>query len=136
MSSNPSPSTSPEPAASGADAGIGCKPFAIALGALVGFAVLAVSVGLSLALSDAPGVVAERVGLALYVAGAPISGVFSALVGQLPLAPFSDVIVWLVAAGLVARASEKGRSLGRLLAMTIGVAIVFGVVVSQAIERI
>ncbi len=138
MSSNPSPSSRPDPdrIAQADDAGIGCKPFAIGLAVLVGFAATSVALGLWLALADNPSTAAERIGLALYVAGAPISGVFSAMVGQLPLAPFTDAIVWLVVAGLIARQSEKGRSLARLLTATIGIALLFGLVVSQAIERV
>jgi hypothetical protein len=80
---------------------------------------VAVTIGLLLALADDPSPAAERIGLALYVAGAPVSGVFAALVG----------------AGLIARRFE-GRLLRNPLLLTMGGALVFGALVSQAIERV
>jgi hypothetical protein len=130
VSSTPSPSPSPEDRT-----GIGCKPFAVSLAVLIVFAAVAVTIGLVLALADDPSPAAERIGLALYVAGAPVSGVFAALVGELPLAPLTDAIVWLVAAGLIARRFE-GRLLRNPLLLTMGGALVFGALVSQAIERV
>ncbi len=96
---------------------------------------VSVSTGLWLALADDPSPWAERVGLALYVAGAPVSGVFAALVGELPLAPFTDVIVWLVAGGLIARRAET-RPLARPLVAVVAAALVFGAALSQLIERV
>lgn len=87
-----------------------------------------------MALGDEPSFAAERIGLALYVAGAPVSGVFSALTGELPLAPMTDVIVWLVAGGLITRRADR-HPLRRRLLITIAGALVFGALVSQAIER-
>lgn len=91
--------------------------------------------GLWLALDDTPSFWEERIGLALYVAGAPISGIFAALVGNLPLAPFTDIIVWLVAAGLIARRVDRSPPVRPLL-LTIGASLVFGGLVSQLIERV
>ncbi len=98
------------------------------------FSVASVAIGLSLALQESPGIVAERLGLALYAAGAPISGVFAALVGELPLAPFTDMIVWIVAAGLIARREDGSQR--RPIALTVVGALGFGVLVSLAIERV
>lgn len=114
--------------------GIGCRPFTVALGSFIVFSVACVALGLSLALQADPAPWAERLGLALYVAGAPISGVFAALVGELPLAPFTDMIVWIAAAGLIARRSDEANR--RVIALTMGAALVFGAVVSLALERV
>ena len=129
MSSNPSPSPPVD-----TDEGFGCRPFLVAVASLIVFAVASVWLGLWMALGDDPSFAGERIGLALYVAGAPVSGGFSALTGELPLAPLTDVIVWLVAGGLIARRANR-HSLRHQLLITIAGALVFGALVSQAIER-
>lgn len=129
MSSTPSPSTKPE------NEGIGCRALAVSAGALIAFGIVATGLGLALALGDG-GRLVQQVGFALYAAGAPISGVFAAIAGELPLAPFTDVIVWLVAAVGAARWHERsGRPLGQVLTRVVAAAGTLGVVVSFLIER-
>lgn len=99
------------------------------------FAVAATAAGLLLALGDASRVV-QQVGFALYGAGAPISGIFAAIAGELPLAPFTDLIVWLVAAvGATAVSDRRRVPIGRVLASIIGGALILGLVISFLIER-
>ncbi|MDX1449144.1 MAG: hypothetical protein R3246_08795 [Acidimicrobiia bacterium] len=107
----------------------------MAAGALVAFGIVATAVGLVLALGDG-GRVVQQVGFAFYAAGAPVSGLFAALAGDLPLAPFTDIVVWLaLAVGTVRISERRGVPIGRVLAGVIAFAACFGVVVSFLIER-
>jgi hypothetical protein len=115
--------------------GLGCRTLAVSAGVLVAFGVLATASGLALALGDTPAI-AQQVGFALYGAGAPISGLFAAIAGELPLAPFTDLIAWLVLAVLATRISERGSvPLSRVLGVILACACVLGIVVSFLIER-
>lgn len=130
MSSDRSPSPKPE------EQGLGCSALAVAAGVLVAFAVVATTIGLLLALGDG-GRITQQIGFALYGAGAPVSGIFSAMAGELPLAPFTDAVVWLVLAVAVVRISEQRRQpLAPMLALVIAGASVLGLVVSFLIERV
>ena len=103
---------------------------------LIGFAVIATSLGLWLALGDGSRTT-QQVGFALYGAGAPISGVFAAAAGDLPLAPFTDVILWLVAAAAATSIAERRRiPLRTVLSAILGIAAVVGVMISFLIERV
>ena len=129
MSSTPSPSPKPE------DEGLGCRALAVSAGVLLAFAVVATATGLFLALGDG-GRLVQQIGFAFYGAGAPVSGIFAAIAGELPLAPFTDVVVWLILAVVVTRASERGRlPLSRVLGLVIAAAGALGLVVSFLIER-
>lgn len=129
MSSAPSPSTRPD------NDGIGCRALAVSAGVLVAFGVVATGIGLTLALGDG-GRFTQQLGFAFYGAGAPISGIFAAIAGELPLAPFTDVVVWLVLAVFAARASDRrGAPLARVLMVVIAGAGILGLVVSFLIER-
>jgi hypothetical protein len=114
--------------------GVGCRALLTAVGALLSFAVAAVVIGLTLVLGDAPSHTAETVGLALYAAGAPVSGVFAAIAGDLPLTLYLDVLVWVLAGAAVTKLAERGRRLPKLLLAVIGAALAFGFVISTLIE--
>jgi hypothetical protein len=59
------------------------------------------------------------------------------MAGELPLAPFTDAVVWLVLAVAVVRISEQRRQpLAPMLALVIAGASVLGLVVSFLIERV
>lgn len=129
MSSDPSPSPKPD------DGGLGCRALAVSAGVLIAFGVVATSIGLLLALGDG-GRLTQQLGFALYGAGAPISGIFAAIAGDLPLAPFTDIIIWLVLAVVATRSSERfGIPVGRVLGVVVGAALTLGLVVSFLIER-
>lgn len=116
--------------------GIGCRLLALAFAILATGAAAAIILGLTLALDDRCTGVCERAGFALYGAGAPVSALFAVAAGELPVAPFTDVIVWLLAAAGAARLVERrGRRLGRVLGAIAGAAAVYGVAVSFLIER-
>ncbi len=88
-----------------------------------------------MALGDG-GRLTQQLGFALYGAGAPVSGVFAAIAGDLPLAPFTDIVIWLILAVAATRVSERRHlPLGRVLGLIIAGAGVLGVVVSFLIER-
>lgn len=114
--------------------GVGCRTLLTAVGALLLFAVAAVATGLTLVLGEAPSPTAETVGLALYAAGAPVSGVFAAIAGDLPLTLYLDALVWVLAGAGVTKLAERGRGLPRPLLAVIGAALVFGFAVSTLIE--
>jgi hypothetical protein len=116
------------------EGGIGCRTLLTTVGAFLAFAVAAVAIGLTLILGDNPSPTAEAVGLALYAAGAPVSGVFAALAGDLPLTLYLDVLVWVLAAAGVSRLVERGRPVGRSVLSVIGAALVLGFIVSNLIE--
>jgi hypothetical protein len=128
VSSDRSPSPSP-------DDGLGCRTLAVSAGVLIAFGVVATAAGLVLALGDTTPLV-QQIGFGLYGAGAPISGLFAAIAGELPLAPFTDLIVWLVLAVVATRVSE-GRSidLSRVLGVILALASALGFIVSFLIER-
>lgn len=129
MSSHPSPSPKPD------DEGLGCRALAVSAGVLIAFGVIATSIGLLLALGDG-GRLTQQLGFALYGAGAPVSGIFAAIAGELPLAPFTDIIIWLVLAVVATRAGERLRvPIGRVLGVVISAALTLGLVVSFLIER-
>lgn len=106
----------------------------MAAGTLLGFAILAVAAGLAIVLGDDPSPAAARVGLTLYAAGAPVSGLFAAVAGELPLTLYLDILVWVLAGAGVTRLAERGHRLGGLLAAVVAAALGFGLVVSSLIE--
>jgi len=114
--------------------GVGCKPLLTVTGILLAFAVAAVTIGLSILLSDDVSGGLERIGFIAYASGAPVSGLFAALAGGLPLTLYLDVIVWMLVAFAVVRLVERGRSPRRLIGTVIGVAVVFGIVISSLVE--
>lgn len=119
------------------EAGLGCRTLVTTLGVLLVFAVASVAMGLAIALGDDVGRLGERIGFTLYGAGAPISALFAAIAGELPLAPLTDVIVWIVAAAGTTRLTERrGIPMARSIALVIAMALVYGVVVSSFIERV
>lgn len=127
MSSDRSPSPSPE--------GLGCRTLAVSAGVLFVFGLAATALGLMLALGDGSAVT-QQVGFALYGAGAPISGLFAAVAGELPLAPFTDAFVWMGAAVVATRVSgRRAIPLDRVLAVIVALALTLGVIVSFLIER-
>lgn len=116
--------------------GFGCRLLSFAFVLLATGAAAAIILGLTLALDDGCTGLCEQAGFALYGAGAPISALFAVVTGELPLAPFTDVLVWLLASAWVTRRVERrGRSLGRLVAAIAGAALAYGVAVSFLIER-
>jgi hypothetical protein len=114
--------------------GVGCRSLVTAVGALLAFAVTAVSVGLFLILGEDPSPTAETVGLALYAAGAPVSGIFAAVAGDLPLTLWLDIVVWVLAGAGATRLAERGLGLARPILVVIGTALVLGLGVSSLIE--
>jgi hypothetical protein len=108
---------------------------AVSAGVLIAFGVVATASGLVLALGDGSRLT-QQIGFAFYGAGAPISAIFAAIAGDLPLAPFTDVVMWLVLAVLAVRISERRViPVGRVLGFVIAAAAVLGLVVSFLIER-
>ena len=110
--------------------GLGCKTLLTAVGMLLGFAVVAVALGLFLILGEDPSPAAETVGLTLY----PVSGIFAAIAGDLPLALPLDALVWIVAGAGVTKLSERTGGLTKPVAGVVAVALLVGLVVSTLVE--
>jgi hypothetical protein len=116
--------------------GLGCRALAVAAGVLIAFGVLATVTGLVLALGDG-GRLTQQLGFALYAAGAPVSGIFAAIAGDLPLAPFTDIVVWLILAVVATNVSERRDiPLAKVLGLVLAGAATLGLVVSFLIERV
>jgi hypothetical protein len=116
--------------------GIGCRVLVTAVAILLGFAIVSVALGLTLIGMQDPTPLQEFLGLTAYGAGAPISGLFAALAGDLPLTIYLDVLVWVLAAAGIARLSDRGRPITRLCLVTIGIALAYGVVIASSIELV
>ena len=115
--------------------GIGCRPAALSGFALIGWALVVGGVGLAMVLSDGCGGICSEGGLALFYSAAPVSALFGVLGGGLPVAWPLDVLVWLLlGVGLTSWTTKRPLDLRRLTAATIGVALVFGVVMSRFVE--
>lgn len=121
----------------GTGEGVGCRTIASILAALLGFALVAVSSGLTLVLRDGCSGACETLGFTLYAAGAPVSGLFAVLAGELPLAYLTDIALWIAVAAGTARLVERRRlEVLRTVAAVIGVAISYGLAASVFLERI
>ncbi len=117
--------------------GVGCRTIASILAVLLGFAVVAVSTGLTLVLRDGCAGACETIGFTLYAAGAPISGLFAVLAGELPLAYLTDIALWIAVAAGTARLVERRRlQVLRTVTAVIGIALVYGLAASGFLERI
>lgn len=117
--------------------GVGCRPALISVVSTVLAAGVLFASGLGLVVDDACVGACSRLGLWLYAAGAPVSGLFAALAGGLPVAWPVDLILWVVAgvaaAGWVER---RGRPIWQAPAGLIGVTLVYGLAVSLLLERV
>lgn len=123
----------PEPSDLDTD-GFGCRPTATAFGLLVGFIIIAGTLGVSLALGSGCNGACETAGFALYGAALPISAVFAATAGDLPIAWPLDLTFWLVTAFALSRISERrGRSIPAVVGAAILVALAFGAAISTFI---
>ena len=118
--------------------GVGCRPLATILGAILGIAGGAALIGLSLIGDTGCVGTCERVGFVLYGAGLPISAAFSAAAGgDLVVAYLTDIIVWVAAAVGMARLVERRVLLpSRAVALVMTGATVYGLVISGLIERV
>jgi hypothetical protein len=116
---------------------IGCRTISSILAVLLGFAVVAVSIGLALVLGEECSGLCETAGLTLYAAGAPVSGLFAVLAGELPLAYLTDIALWIAVAAGAARIVERRRlRVSRVATAVIGVALVYGLAASAFLERV
>ncbi len=92
-------------------------------------------VGLTLVNDRSCSGVCETLGLTLLYAGLPISAAFGVLFGDLVLAWPLDITFWVVVGFLIARSSDsRGRSVFGPLLLVIGLALIYGLVLSQFVE--
>lgn len=113
------------------DDGYGCRETAVTFALLAVFVVVAGTVGVSMALGSGCSGVCETVGFGLYGAALPISAVFAAVAGDLPIAWPLDATFWLIAAFGLSRMSERSsRSIAGVVVAAIVVALIFGAAIS------
>lgn len=116
--------------------GVGCRPAALALGALVVFAALAFGVGLALTLDRACTGACEELGTTLLYAGGPVSAVFGVVGGAVMAAWPVDLTVWVVLAwAAAARSERRRRPVWSPVLWFIGAALVYGFALSLLVER-
>lgn len=115
--------------------GFGCKPTALAFTLLAAFVALSATAGVSLALGAGCGPVCETVGFTLYGAALPVSAVFAALAGSLPVAWPLDTTFWLIAAFLISRFAERRAiNITTVVARVVILALVYGFAISLVLE--
>ena len=118
---------SPEPA--------GCRSAAIASGVLVAFAVIFMSIGLTMINQTTCDGGCETVGFTLLYAGLPVSALFGVGFGELVVAWPLDITFWVVIGFLLARiADNRGRNASSLAILGIIIALAYGLVLSQFVE--
>ncbi len=117
--------------------GFGCRPAALAFALLAIFVTVAAAAGVSLALRTGCEGACEAVGFTLYAGALPISGVFAAVAGDLPIAWPLDTTLWVILALMLSRIAERRRlGVPRVVLMAIVVALLYGFTLSFFIEAI
>ncbi len=113
----------------------GCRSTALAVGFLLGFGVVFMAIGLTLANSDSCEGLCQTLGLTLLYAGGPLSALLGVVFGGLWVAWPLDVTLWVVAGFTAANWAERRSRgvLGVVLAILILV-LLYGLVLSQFVE--
>lgn len=115
--------------------GFGCRPAAIALAIIVAFVVVGATIGISLGLRTGCDAACEAVGFTLYAGALPVSGIFAAVAGDLPLAWPLDATLWIIVSLSASRVAEQRRiGVPRVALSAIGIALIYGFVLSFFIE--
>lgn len=117
--------------------GFGCRPAALAFALLAVFVTVSAVAGVSLALRSGCEGVCEAVGFTLYAGALPISGVFAAVAGDLPIAWPLDATLWVIVALMLSRVAERRRvGVPRVVVEAIVVALLYGFTLSFFIEAV
>lgn len=115
--------------------GFGCRPAALALLLIAAFVALGATAGISIGLAEGCDGVCETLGFTLYAAALPVSGIFAAVAGDLPVAWPLDTTLWVVTALMASRVAELRRlPVPRVVVSAILVAMIYGFAVSFFIE--
>ena len=117
--------------------GFGCRPAALAFGLLATFVTVSAAAGVSLALRTGCEGACEAVGFTLYAGALPISGMFAAIAGDLPIAWPLDTTLWVIVALMLSRVAERRRlGVPRVVLSAIVVALLYGFTLSFFIEAV
>lgn len=117
--------------------GFGCRPAALAFALLALFVTVSAAAGVSLALRTGCEGVCEAVGFTLYAGALPISGVFAALAGDLPIAWPLDTTLWVIIALMLSRVAERRRlGVPPVVLTAIVIALLYGFMLSFFIEAV
>lgn len=115
--------------------GTGCRGAAIATGLLLGIAIVFMVVGLGLANRESCVGLCENVGLTLLYAGGPISALLGVFFGGLWVAWPLEITLWVVTGFVAARWAEpRRRNVAGVAIVIVGVALIYGLVLSQLVE--
>ena len=113
----------------------GCRDATIATGFVLLFAIALFAVGLTLVNREVCDGLCETTGLTLLYAGGPISAVFGIFTDSVVIAWPLDTTLWVVAGFWAARiAHRRDTAVLPIAVLLIGVAVVYGLVLSQFVE--
>jgi hypothetical protein len=113
----------------------GCRGTALAVGFLLGFGIVFMATGLTLANNDSCEGLCQTLGITLLYAGGPLSALLGVIFGGLWVAWPLDVTLWVVAGFTSAKWAER-RSSGvfGVVLVILSLALIYGLVLSQFVE--
>jgi hypothetical protein len=113
----------------------GCRDATIATGFLLAFAAALFAVGLTLINGEGCEGLCETAGLTALYGGGPISALFGVFTDSLVIAWPLDTTLWVVAGFWAARlASRRGSAPLPIAVLFVGLALAYGLVLSQFVE--
>lgn len=114
----------------------GCRSAALAAGILVAVCLVFIAIGIPLVTSEECLDLCRTASETILFAGTPISAIFNMVfAGDLVVAWPLEITFWVVLGFLLARfADNRGRSVLGPVMITLGVALVYGLVLSTQVE--
>ncbi len=95
----------------------GCRETALAVAFLLGFGIVFMAIGLTLANNDSCEGLCQTLGITLLYAGGPLSALLGVIFGGLWVAWPLDVTLWVVAGFTSAKWAERGSRGGKGVGM-------------------
>lgn len=113
----------------------GCRDLAVITGILVAAAIALVAIGLGAINRESCTGLCETAGLTALYAGGPLSALLGVAFGGVHLAWPLDITFWVALGFGAARwVGNRGKNPGRFALGIIGVALLYGLVLSQLVE--
>jgi hypothetical protein len=114
---------------------VGCRDAALATALLLGIGVVLFASGLALVSRENCSGACEFFGLAILYAGGPISAAIGAFTDSLVVAWPLEIMLWVILGFWAARVgSSRGRSTWGISISIVGLALLYGLVLSQFVE--
>jgi hypothetical protein len=114
---------------------VGCRDAALATALLLGIGVVLFASGLALVNRENCTGSCEFFGLAILYAGGPISAAIGAFTDSIVVAWPLEIMLWVLLGFWAARmGSAKGKSTWGIAISIIGIALIYGLVLSQFVE--